>query len=119
MGVQCTAIREATHAYLIVTIPATQLVGILMDLEAADGVTVPSICFRLGWDGWGRGAWVTDCDQSQIIQLACSCFKTMLQSFSQVTVATFDVSLCGKTWLWLPACYSWSYPTSFSSDTYQ
>ena len=56
MGVQCTVIREATHAYLIVTVPTTQLVGIVMDLEAADGVTVPSICFRLGWDGWGRGA---------------------------------------------------------------
>lgn len=64
MGVQCTVILEATHAYLIVTIPATQLAGIVMDLEAADGVTVPSICFRPGWDGWGQGAWVTDCDWS-------------------------------------------------------
>ena len=64
MGVHCTVIREATHAYLIVTVPATQLAGIVIDFEAADGVTVPSICFRPGWDYWGQGAWVTDCDWS-------------------------------------------------------
>lgn len=66
----------------------------------------------------------------QSIQLAQSCLKTTLQSLSQVTVATFDVSPCGKTkaerqgaWegplLWLPACLDWSYLTSFSRDTYQ
>lgn len=53
MGVQCTVIREATHAYLIVTVPATQLTGIVMDLKAADWMTVPSICFRR--DGMAGG----------------------------------------------------------------
>ena len=53
MGVQCTVIREATHDYLVVTVPATQLMGIVMDLKAADWMTVPSICFRR--DGMAGG----------------------------------------------------------------
>lgn len=36
MGVQCIVIREATRAHLIVTALATQLAGVMMDLQAAD-----------------------------------------------------------------------------------